>query len=108
MSAKVKVCLIGCGRAGMIHARSYAGSVKNAELIALCDPMDENLTAVQQELKDIRIRWYAGSEVKSIHALGHNFRSPEMAEKYPEYYDTCTVMLEFENGILGVITGPSM
>ena len=54
MSAKVKVCLIGCGLAGMIHARCYAGSVKNAELIALCDPMDENLTAVQQELKDIR------------------------------------------------------
>ena len=237
MSDKVKICLIGCGRAGMIHARSYAGSVKNAELIALCDPMDENLDAVQQELKEIRriyhdyrealknpeidavivvtptqfhhdiviaaaeagkhvfcekpmantaeecdemikacadhhvklqlgfmrrfdksfsrgkeliesgsigevsmiksntygpsepkpwmfdvrksygpigevnshdfdtLRWYAGSEVKSIHALGHNFRSPEMAEQFPEYYDTCTVMLEFENGILGVITG---
>ena len=28
MSDKVKVCLIGCGRAGMIHARNYAGSVK--------------------------------------------------------------------------------
>lgn len=237
MSDKVKVCLIGCGRAGMIHARNYAGSVKEAELAAICDPMDENLNAMQQELKgipyiyhdyrealqneeidavivvtptqfhhdiviaaaeagkhvfcekpmantaeecdemikacadhhvklqlgfmrrfdksfsrgkeliesgaigdvtmiksntygpsepkpwmfDVRksygpigevnshdfdtIRWYAGSEVKTIHALGHNFRSPEMAEKFPEYYDTCTVMLEFENGILGVVTG---
>lgn len=237
MDGKVKICLVGCGRAGMIHARNYAGAVKNAELFAVCDPMDENLSRMRQELSgitcvyhdhrealqnreidavvvvtptqyhhdiviaaaeagkhvfcekpmadsaeeceemiracekhhvklqlgfmrrfdksfargkelidsgavgtvsmiksntygpsepkpwmfDVRksygpigevnshdfdtLRWYAGSEVKSIHALGHNFRSPEMAELYPEYYDTCTVMLEFENGILGVITG---
>ena len=237
MESKVRVCLIGCGRAGMIHARSYAGSVKDAELIAICDPLDENLDAVRRELNGIRfvyhdhrealqnpeidavvvvtptrfhhdiviaaaeagkhvfcekpmastaeecdemikaceehhvklqlgfmrrfdksfsrgkelidsgsignvtmiksntygpsepkpwmydvrssygpigevnshdfdtVRWYAGSEVKTIHALGHNFRSPEMAGQYPEYYDTCTVMLEFENGILGVVTG---
>ena len=51
------------------------------------------------------LRWYAGSEVKMIHAVGHNFRSPEKARQYPEYYDTCTVMLEFENGVLGMITG---
>ncbi|MBR6090495.1 MAG: Gfo/Idh/MocA family oxidoreductase [Anaerolineaceae bacterium] len=237
MDGKVKVCLIGCGRAGMIHARNYAGSVKDAELYSVCDPVEENLDHMRQELPgisyvyhdyrealqnsavdavivvtptqfhhevvtaaakagkhvfcekpmaesieecddmirvcgenhvklqlgfmrrfdksfargkelidsgaigsvsmiksntygpsepkpwmfDVRksygpigevnshdfdtIRWYAGSEVKSIHALGHNFRSPEMAEQYPEYYDTCTVQLEFENGILAVVTG---
>ena len=233
---KVRVCLIGCGRAGMIHARSYAGSVRDAELIALCDPMVDNLRAAQTELnaryayadyrealqnpeidavivvtptqfhRDIVIaaakakkhvfcekpmastarecdemieacrengvklqlgfmrrfdksfrrgkalldsgtvgrvtllksntygpsqpkvwmygvrrnygpigevnshdfdtlRWYAGSEVKMIHAVGHNFRSPEVAAEYPDYYDTCSVLLEFENGIVGVITG---
>ena len=237
MDKKINVCLIGCGRAGLIHARSSGGAVKNAELTAVCDPVDENLNAVREEIKGIRhiyhdyrealrnpeidavvvvtptqfhhdvviaaaeagkhvfcekpmastaeecdemikacadhhvklqlgfmrrfdksfsrgkelidsgsignvamiksntygpsepkpwmydvrksygpigevnshdfdtVRWYAGSEVRSIHALGHNFRSPEMAEQYPEYYDTCTVMLEFENGILGVVTG---
>ena len=51
------------------------------------------------------LRWYAGSEVRMIHAIGGNFRSPEKAEKYPEYYDTCTIMLEFDNGILGMISG---
>jgi len=51
------------------------------------------------------LRWYAGSEVKMIHAVGHNFRSPEVAAEYPDYYDTCSVLLEFENGIVGVITG---
>ena len=233
---KVRVCLIGCGRAGMIHARSYAGSVREAELIALCDPMADNLSAAQAEVNaryayadyrealqnpeidavvvvtptqfhrdiviaaatakkhvfcekpmastarecdemieacrengvklqlgfmrrfdksfrrgkalldsgavgratllksntygpsqpkawmyDVRrnygpigevnshdfdtLRWYAGSEVKMIHAVGHNFRSPEVAAEYPDYYDTCSVLLEFENGIVGVITG---
>ena len=233
---KVRVCLIGCGRAGMIHARSYAGSVRDAELIALCDPMVDNLRAAQAELNaryayadyrealqnpeidavivvtptqfhrdiviaaakakkhvfcekpmastarecdemieacrengvklqlgfmrrfdksfrrgkalldsgtvgrvtllksntygpsqpkvwmyDVRrnygpigevnshdfdtLRWYAGSEVKMIHVVGHNFRSPEVAAEYPDYYDTCSVLLEFENGIVGVITG---
>ncbi len=51
------------------------------------------------------LRWYAGSEVKKLRAIGTNFRSPEVAGKYPEYYDTCGVLLEFENGIVGMITG---
>lgn len=236
MREKIKVCLIGCGRAGMIHARSYSGNVRDGQLTAICDPSEENLEAALEEVEvryvyrdyrealknkeidavivvtptkfhhdiviaaakagkhvfcekpmalnekecdemiaacrehgvklqlgfmrrfdknfrrgkelidsgavgtvtciksntygpsepkewmyDVRtsygpigevnshdfdtLRWYAGSEVKSIHAIGHNFRSPEKTEEYPEYYDTCGVLLEFENGIVGIITG---
>ena len=233
---KVRVCLIGCGRAGMIHARSYAGLIREAELVALCDPAPENLETARAELnprfvytdyndvmsnpeidavvvvtptqfhhqivlaaakarkhvfcekpmastvqecdemiavchkagvklqlgfmrrfdKSFRrgkelldsgavgrvtllksntfgpsrpkpwmfdvhhnygpigevnshdfdtLRWYAGSEVKMIHAVGSNFRSPEIAADYPDYYDTCSVLLEFENGVVGNISG---
>ncbi len=236
MQNKVRIGLIGCGRAGMIHARSYNGNVRDAELIAICDPSEESLSRAQAELavpyaytdynealknpeidavivvtptqfhhdiviaaakakkhvfcekpmasteeecdemieacrengvklqlgfmrrfdKNFRrgkeiidsgaigrvamiksntygpsepkewmynvrksygpigevnshdldtVRWYAGSEVKRIHAVGQNFRSPERAEEYPEYYDTCSVLLEFENGIIGTVTG---
>ncbi len=232
----VRICLIGCGRAGMIHARSYAGNVANAELIALCDPFEENLQAANAEIPvkylytDYRevmknpeidavivvtptqfhhdvviaaanagkhvfcekpmantetecdemidacrrngvklqlgfmrrfdqnfrrgkelidagavgkvamiksntygpsepkpwmydvhksygpigevnshdfdtLRWYAGSEVRRIHAIGNNSRSPEVAEQFPDYYDSCCVLLEFENGVIGTITG---
>jgi myo-inositol 2-dehydrogenase/D-chiro-inositol 1-dehydrogenase len=236
MNDTIRVCLIGCGRAGMIHARSYMGGIKGAELAALCDPAEEGLKAAsettgvskiyqnwqdvikdpeidavivvtptqfhhdiviaaanagkhvfcekpmasdEQECEemiqackknhvklqlgfmrrfdksfrrakelldsgevgspaliksntygpsepkewmyDVRknygpigevnshdfdtVRWYAGSEVKMIHVIGNNFRSPEKAQEYPEYYDTCSVLLEFENGVLGMITG---
>lgn len=233
---KIRVCLIGCGRAGMIHARDYAGKVQGAELIALCDPIEDNLKKAQEEVKvqytytdykealknkdidavvvvtptkfhhdivvlaakakkhvfcekpmaeteeecdeminackennvnlqigfmrrfdknfrkgkeiidsgsvgkvtllksnthgpsepktwmfDVHasygpigevnshdfdmLRWYAGSEVKWIHAVGHNFRSPEESEKWPDYYDTCAVLMEFENGIMAEVSG---
>ena len=236
MSDKIRVCLIGCGRAGMIHARSYAGQVKRAELIALCDSTEEGIKAARKEIAvkyvytdyrdakeneeidavvvvtptqfhrdivvaaaqagkhifcekpmastpeecdemievcrknhvklqmgfmrrfdknfrrgkeivesgavgrvamlksntygpsepkewmyDIRknqgpigevnshdldiVRWYAESEPKKIYAVGNNFRSPEKAEDYPDYYDSCSLTVEFENGVIGVITG---
>ena len=49
MKDKVRVCLIGCGRAGMIHALSYMGGVHGAVLAALCDPSEENLPAASAE-----------------------------------------------------------
>ncbi len=232
----VRICLIGCGRAGMIHARNYAGRVPNAELIAMCDPFEASLQAAAQEIpvkymyadykealknpeidavvvvtptglhRDIvvaaaesekhvfcekpmadseeecdemiracqehnvklqlgfmrrfdksfrrgkeildegrigrvtsirsntygpsepqewmydvhksygpigevnshdfdTVRWYAGSEVKKIRAIGHNFRSPQKKEEYPDFYDTCGVLLEFENGVIGMVSG---
>ena len=48
MSDKIRVCLIGCGRAGMIHAKSYAGLVNGAELIAVCDADEKNVEAAQR------------------------------------------------------------
>ena len=47
-------------------------------------------------------RWYAGSEPRRIYAVGNNFRSPEKAAEYPDYYDSCSVTIEFANGVIGV------
>ena len=49
MANLINVCVIGTGRAGMIHARSYNGSVPGARLAALCDPVEESLKAAQLE-----------------------------------------------------------
>ena len=232
----VNVALIGCGRAGMIHARDYVGKVSGARLVALCDPVPEALSAASAELGvertysdyhdvmadadvdavvvvtptnlhrdivvcaaqagkhvlcekpmaaseaecdemievcasagvklqlgfmrrfeesyvhakelidageigevvlvksltrgpseprawmyDVRksygpigevnshdldtLRWLAGGEVKSIYSQGGNFRSPEVAADFPEWYDTVTMSLRFDDGKLGLIDG---
>ena len=68
MSEKIRVCLIGCGRAGMIHAKSYAGLVNGAELVAVCDPDERNIEAVRKI-----------ANVRYVYAVGNNFRSLENA-----------------------------
>lgn len=51
------------------------------------------------------IRWLANSEIKTIFAVGGNFRNKEMAEKYPEYYDSVVMSGQFQNGIQYTIDG---
>jgi len=46
----VNVCVIGTGRAGMIHARNFAGRVSGARLVALCDPEPAALERAADEL----------------------------------------------------------
>ena len=41
MKDEVKVCLIGSGRAGMIHGHNFAGSVPGGKIIAVCDPVGD-------------------------------------------------------------------
>ncbi|GAB2324478.1 inositol 2-dehydrogenase [Alkalibacterium sp. m-11] len=51
------------------------------------------------------LRWLTGSEISSIYSIGGNFRSPEVKEKYPDFYDTVAMNIEFEDGKLGIIDG---
>ena len=51
------------------------------------------------------LRWFTGSEVKSIYALGGNFRSPDAKADYPDFYDNVSAVLSFENGMQGMIDG---
>jgi myo-inositol 2-dehydrogenase/D-chiro-inositol 1-dehydrogenase/scyllo-inositol 2-dehydrogenase (NAD+) len=51
MEKILNFCLIGTGRAGMIHGRNFAKKIANARLTALCDPSSENLQAAQDELQ---------------------------------------------------------
>ncbi|MDO4943204.1 MAG: Gfo/Idh/MocA family oxidoreductase [Lachnospiraceae bacterium] len=47
---EVKLCLIGSGRAGMIHARNFVGSVPGAAMVAVCDPIEETAKCASKEL----------------------------------------------------------
>ena len=39
--SKLGVCVIGSGRAGMIHAVNFAKNIPNAKLVAMVDPVEE-------------------------------------------------------------------
>lgn len=50
-NSKLSVALIGSGRAGMIHARNFKGSVPNAQIMAVCDPIEDIAKAAADELE---------------------------------------------------------
>ena len=51
------------------------------------------------------IRWLADSEIKTIYAIGGNYRNKEIAELYPDYYDNLVMNGVFENGVQYSIDG---
>src|SRR5690554_2881760 len=55
MKKEINVGVIGSGRAGMIHAKNFAKSVKYARLEALCDSFPENLEKNSKELGVIKM-----------------------------------------------------
>ena len=46
----MKLCVIGAGRAGAIHARNLAERISSAELVALCDRDAAGLNRLGEEL----------------------------------------------------------
>ena len=50
MNKILNVCLIGCGRAGMIHARNYKNKIENARIVACVDAVEEAAKAAAEEL----------------------------------------------------------
>lgn len=51
------------------------------------------------------LRWFTGSEFKSVYAIGGNYRSPEALPDYPDFYDNVIMNARFENGMQGSIDG---
>ncbi|WP_040978637.1 Gfo/Idh/MocA family oxidoreductase [Oceanobacillus jeddahense] len=51
MDSKIGVCVIGAGRAGLLHANNYRRNVPNAKLVAVVDPNEENVKHAVKELE---------------------------------------------------------
>lgn len=52
---KIGVCVIGAGRAGMIHAVNFRSRVPNAQLMAVVDPIED---VAQNACKELEISQY--------------------------------------------------
>jgi len=50
-------------------------------------------------------RWFTGSEITEVYAIGGNFRCPQAREKYPDFYDNVSMVCRFEDGKQGFIDG---
>ena len=48
---KISICVIGSGRAGMIHAQNFAHAINYAHLTALVDPVKEVVKKASRELE---------------------------------------------------------
>ena len=51
------------------------------------------------------VRWFAGSEIDKLYAVGGNYRNPEATAEYPDYYDSVLMSGTFQNGVQFVIDG---
>jgi myo-inositol 2-dehydrogenase/D-chiro-inositol 1-dehydrogenase/scyllo-inositol 2-dehydrogenase (NAD+) len=51
------------------------------------------------------LRWFTGSEFRTVYAVGGNFRSPEAAAEWPDFYDNVIMSATFANGMQGMIDG---
>lgn len=51
MKKTINVCLIGAGRAGMIHARNFKAKVPGARIAAVADPSEQACLAACEELE---------------------------------------------------------
>ena len=51
------------------------------------------------------LRWFAGSEIDTLYAIGGNYRNPEAKKDYPDYYDNVVMSGQFKNGVQFSIDG---
>ncbi|MGA2976046.1 MAG: Gfo/Idh/MocA family oxidoreductase [Spirochaetia bacterium] len=51
------------------------------------------------------LRWFVESEIGEVFAIAGNFRCPQAARKYPDFYDNVAMLCRFENGKQGFIDG---
>ena len=51
------------------------------------------------------LRWFTGSEFDTVYAVGGNYRCPDAAKDYPDFYDNVIMAATFKNGMQGMIDG---
>lgn len=51
------------------------------------------------------LRWFAGSEITELYAVGGNYRCKGIAAQYPDFYDTATLTAKFADGKQGTLDG---
>jgi len=70
------------------------------------DLRKSNGTLAEVNSHDIdSLRWFTGSEFASVHAIAGNYRCPDAAQEFPDYYDNVVMAASFKNHMQGLIDG---
>ena len=51
------------------------------------------------------LRWFTGSDFKTVYAIGGNYRCPDAKKDFPDFYDNVILNASFTNGCQGMIDG---
>ena len=51
------------------------------------------------------LRWFTGSDFKTVFAIGGNYRCPDAKKDFPDFYDNVVLNASFKNGCQGIIDG---
>ena len=51
------------------------------------------------------VRWFSGSEFRTVHAIAGNYRCPDAKASFPDFYDNVAMLGEMEDGSQSVIDG---
>lgn len=70
------------------------------------DPKKSNGVLAEVNSHDFdAMRWLMGREFKRVFAVAGNFKCAEYRSRHPDFYDTATVNLTFDDGTLGLLDG---
>jgi predicted dehydrogenase len=87
----------------LVKSTTHAPSVPQEWMY---DIRKSNGTLAEVNSHDIdAARWFAGSEITEVYALGGNYRCPQAAAKYPDFYDNFAMVFRFADGKQGFIDG---
>jgi len=51
------------------------------------------------------LHWYSGSYINEVYAVAGNYRCPDAAEEYPDFYDNVLMNCRFRNNTMGLVDG---
>ncbi len=83
MAGEVRICVVGLGRAGMVHARNFAARIPGARLVAVVDEEERTRAEAMREL-----------------GVPHGFRSLEDALDHVEFDAVCVATPTFTHARL--------
>jgi predicted dehydrogenase len=97
---------VSAGRVGdvvLVKSLSRGPSVPRPWMF---DLSRSNGTLAEVNSHDIdTLRWFTGSEVVEVYAIGGNYRSPQALPDHPDYCDNLVLTARFQNGMQGLIDG---